>query len=132
MSAHAYNHQKTTKPFYLYRAYNSRGRLLYIGITTCLERRSREHGEWWRKSVKRVDSRLIGPRAVAQAAEVVAIRNEDPVRNQLRAGCWSTVNSTLAAYMRSEGLCVAALAEKVNATEEEVQAWLAPYAVPNA
>jgi hypothetical protein len=70
----------------LYRAYDADHRLLYVGITDKLvTERLLQHRAYWRvgwvEHVTAVHVRHYDDRAVAAAAESVAIRDEDPVFN---------------------------------------------------
>lgn len=127
MSAHAYNRQRTPLPFHIYRVYGRRGLLLYIGITTDMARRSREHG-WgrghgWRRTAKCVSGRLVGPQVVARAAEAAAIRDERPKHNDCIPNPQRAA-ARLQEHMQREGLTVAALALQIGYTEGEILAWL--------
>lgn len=74
---------KTVKPATsLYRMYNAKGALLYVGIT-CTPKRFGDHRRtqrWWRY-VRRVDVEHFKTREEARAAEVEAIRVESPRHN---------------------------------------------------
>lgn len=74
-----------TTTVYLYRIYGAKSRLLYVGITTDLEKRLGQHSEksWWTE-VRAIESQTHESRANARAAEVEAIRSERPIYN--RAG----------------------------------------------
>lgn len=127
MSTHRYNHQKTPLPFSIYRAFDAAGDLLYVGISTSPKRRAVEQRSaklWWRDEVAGLDVQLIGARPIAQAVEAVAIREENPRYNELRAGSWSTVHLTLAQYMQDEGLSKEQLAQRQGVDVATVQKWL--------
>lgn len=67
----------------LYRIYDAKDALLYIGITNNFGRRWAQHGArkpWWRQ-VRRQTVLWYDSRAEAEAAEVAAIRNEHPLHN---------------------------------------------------
>jgi len=71
----------------VYRFFDGRGSLLYVGVTTCLPRRLREHASskpWWSKVV-RVDVEHFPTLAEAQAAETKAIKTEGPLYNKTAA-----------------------------------------------
>jgi hypothetical protein len=125
VSAHKYNHQKTTNPFHLYRVYDSDRRLLYIGITTSVVRRVYEHRMtkgWWPKDAI-VESQLIGPRVIAQAAEAAAIQDEGPGHNFSQAK-WSGAGRALRAHMDQMGLTAEDIAKTANVDASVVQRWL--------
>lgn len=69
----------------LYRIRGAEAALLYVGITSSLERRMQQHAEkaWWRE-VRAIDTETYGTRAEALAAEAAAIATEGPRYN--RAG----------------------------------------------
>ena len=71
------------KPTALYRLYAEDGTLLYIGISHQPEARFGQHSdskEWWPQVVRR-EVEWFADRPAAAAAEVVAIRTEDPEHN---------------------------------------------------
>jgi predicted GIY-YIG superfamily endonuclease len=69
----------------LYRFYDSKGQLLYVGITDSPHTRwathARKNAEGWWADVCVVHSEWHPTRAEAEAAEVKAIRREDPLHN---------------------------------------------------
>jgi hypothetical protein len=123
-SEHKYNHQRTTMPFHLYRVFDRLDQLLYIGITTSMERRAKEHSSmkpWWKTEVAHIDTRVIGPRPIAQAMEAVVIDRERPKYNGLRGR--SSTGKTLRAYMAAEGITVEDLMERYEADRATVESW---------
>lgn len=67
----------------LYRFYNAAGELLYIGLTTRLPQRFRDHRqskEWW-SQVARIELQHYETHGELVAAEVNAIRQEHPRHN---------------------------------------------------
>lgn len=85
------------RPHFVYRVYGARGRLLYIGCTSNLALRKRDHrlwsGEWFSKA-KRWD--IDGPHdyRTARALELAAIHAERPRYN--RTGRVANYNPHLA------------------------------------
>lgn len=69
---------------YIYRHYDSAGRLLYIGCTG--DPRSRYHVHKnkspWFMDVTRIDVQAIGERKQAHKAEIEAILTEQPIHNR--------------------------------------------------
>lgn len=71
------------RPHTLYRAYDSSGRLLYVGISVDPKRRLAQHRrekDWW-PEVDRVAEEVWPDRASAQEAETLAVQSEGPVHN---------------------------------------------------
>lgn len=71
----------------LYRFFNAKGELLYVGITGTLPRRFREHEEsklWWFEC-ERVTVQHFATREAAAIAEIDAIRGECPRYNVVYA-----------------------------------------------
>jgi Nuclease subunit of the excinuclease complex len=65
---------------YVYRAFDSSGRLLYVGCSVNVESRLRyheQHSRWWLFH-ERVESEKFPTRALAAEAEAVAIATEHP------------------------------------------------------
>lgn len=124
-SAHKYNHQKTTNPFYLYRVYSASRTLLYVGISTSVKRRVYEHRMtkgWWPKDAL-VESCLVGPRVIAQAAEAAAIQDEHPRHNFFRSE-GSGAGAALRAHMSEKGLTVNDIAKVAAVEDATVERWL--------
>lgn len=70
--------QRTT----LYRAFDEQDRLLYVGITgDPFARLGQHHGAGWTKWTARLTFESFETRTEAEAAELAAIRTEDPVWN---------------------------------------------------
>ena len=69
-------------PTALYRLYDAKDRLLYVGITSDLMGRLTAHADkpWW-PDVARKTAEWHPTRASAAEAEMKAIRSEDPVHN---------------------------------------------------
>ena len=66
----------------LYRAFDSAGRLLYVGISHDALLRIGQHcGRTWARHAASITFERFDSRAEAAAAELAAIRNEDPVFN---------------------------------------------------
>lgn len=68
----------------VYRLYSADDEPLYIGVTSSLCRRMKEHRRsalWWRWVARSVITRYP-TRAEAEAAEAAAIRDEHPVFNR--------------------------------------------------
>ena len=70
------------RPVALYRHYDRQGRLLYVGITDNMTRRSKEHSgnDWW-KEVDDTRVQYLDTRPHAEALERVAIQFEKPLHN---------------------------------------------------
>jgi predicted GIY-YIG superfamily endonuclease len=71
------------RPVCLYRFYDTRGHLVYVGITNHLGRRLTQHNTtkpWW-TDVTRITVEHFTERDTAEAAEIAAIRRERPERN---------------------------------------------------
>jgi hypothetical protein len=92
---------------YLYRAYDHASRLLYVGITSCLYERVKDHrrrSAWYRDVQSWTVDEISPSWDIAHAAEVKAIGAEDPIHNRahsarwrkLRRG-WATVDQQAAA-----------------------------------
>ena len=74
---------KEDGPQTLYRMYDAEDRLLYVGMTSRIESRIRQHGKvksWW-PSVATIRLEQYASRAEAAAAEAEAIRSEQPQFN---------------------------------------------------
>lgn len=77
------------RPAELYRLYDAAGRLLYIGVSSTVERRLRTHSyrgqnAWWGQ-VDHCSLEWFAEGHQALAAEVLAIRSERPVYNKRSA-----------------------------------------------
>jgi hypothetical protein len=68
---------------HLYRHYNAKGELLYVGISLSAVNRLGQHKDHshWFESITRVDIQQFGNRKYAMDAETLAIRNEKPKHN---------------------------------------------------
>ena len=106
---------------FLYRLRGANGALLYVGITTNVERRGHEHRaeKLWYSEVASVDEEAYPDRASAHAAEVVAIRTEAPKYNSAHAvkGASTQDPGRFAGWSREH-----VLAELTHAAEKIVQA----------
>jgi hypothetical protein len=73
---------------YLYRHYDARGDLIYIGISLSPIRRNKEHadGAAWRGTIFKILIEPFATREEALAAETRAIREEFPRFNQVHNG----------------------------------------------
>ena len=67
----------------LYRHFDASSRLLYVGVTSDLERRTKQHKaeSRWYSEVCRTEVRIFADRAEAEAAEREEIRKSAPVHN---------------------------------------------------
>lgn len=68
----------------LYRHFDADGRLLYVGLTSSLDRRGREHrasADWWHQ-VKTTRAEMCLSKEHARDLERVAIRHEKPLYNK--------------------------------------------------
>lgn len=66
----------------LYRHYSRAGRLLYVGITDDLARRTKQHGRArWHRFVTRSDTEYFPNRQEAETSEREAIKTERPIYN---------------------------------------------------
>lgn len=74
----------TGEPAALYRFYDARGTLLYVGISRNLAARWAQHeaDKYWWPAVKRKTVVMYGSRIEAELAEGRAIRSESPVHNK--------------------------------------------------
>jgi predicted GIY-YIG superfamily endonuclease len=72
-----------TEPTALYRAYDSHGNLLYVGISSDAEMRIKQHEckSTWHSAVIAVKVTIYPDRKQASAAEIKAIKTEEPVWN---------------------------------------------------
>lgn len=67
---------------YLYRHFNKAGALLYIGIATDVERRTKQHkSSVWGASITRTTIKTYSTRIKAAIAELQAIEKERPLHN---------------------------------------------------
>lgn len=78
---------------YLYRAYDRAGRLLYLGMTSCIYQRVKGHrrtSKWYRdvQSWEVVDLGRSCSWHTARDAEARAIRAEDPIHNVVHSPRW--------------------------------------------
>jgi predicted GIY-YIG superfamily endonuclease len=80
--AHNYSGRTDGKTI-LYRFYDSKGKLLYVGITNNFDRRLQQHlaDKWWAPQIARTQKVLYPSRTAAQNAELRAIRSERPRHN---------------------------------------------------
>lgn len=76
------------RPQWLYRLFDSEGRLLYVGVTDDVWRRVGEHErtQEWGDDIVRVKRQRYPGRAAALAAERRAIHIEKPVHNVIHSG----------------------------------------------
>lgn len=82
--ATAWSKSPDMAPTSLYRLWDDRGRLLYVGITKDVNRRFREHGKfsaWW-PEVAWHGVQTLPTRIEASVAERLAIQTELPIYNQ--------------------------------------------------
>lgn len=72
----------------LYRFYDADGRLLYVGCTVDLARRTSEHRQmsWWFQMVTKTRLQVFVAEEAARAAEAVAIQEEQPAFNKVGTG----------------------------------------------
>ena len=72
----------------MYRFYDADGRLLYVGATTDLIRRTSEHRQsaWWFQLIAKTRLQVFPDLAAAKAAESVAIQEEEPIANIVGTG----------------------------------------------
>lgn len=79
-----YANEGTVAETALYRHYDTRGRLLYVGISLCAFTRTRQHKmqQPWFRQVTRIEIEWHATRSAAEAAEWAAIKNERPKHNQ--------------------------------------------------
>jgi predicted GIY-YIG superfamily endonuclease len=72
----------------LYRIYDARERLIYIGATSDLPARLRFHERmtWWHTLAARVESEELPDRRAAFIAEALAIQEEQPAFNSKHTG----------------------------------------------
>lgn len=115
-----------SSPTSLYRFYNKDGELLYVGITSFLPRRTREHAEskaWWRE-VSRVEVEHFETREQAQDAERAAVLREGPEYNiAIPPGAVTPEQEIYLLALRKESERLAALAaETERATAERDEA----------
>lgn len=71
----------------IYRLYSADDRLLYVGATINLQQRLRDHGQdkgWWPEVARTEVSEPYESWGLAHAAEIEAIRAEQPVYNVVR------------------------------------------------
>ncbi len=72
-------------PHVVYRAYGISGELIYVGVTYNLHHRIKGHESaswWWNEEVHQVVAEDHPNRESALVAELIAIKTEDPKRNQ--------------------------------------------------
>lgn len=67
----------------LYRHFSADGRLLYVGVTDCIEKRNKQHAanSPWYPEVARTEVQDCLSRAHAEALERVAVQFEKPIYN---------------------------------------------------
>jgi predicted GIY-YIG superfamily endonuclease len=65
---------------YVYRVYDDRRGLIYVGVTRDLRKRLRTHSKtaWWAPQAKKVVAKVFPDRTSGLAAESAAIRDETP------------------------------------------------------
>lgn len=85
-SKHAYYSDYVDKPSWLYRLYDTEGRLLYVGIslrpdTRVMVHRSRQP---WGKQIATYTAAEYPNREAAKAAERWAIHHQNPIHNLAR------------------------------------------------
>jgi hypothetical protein len=70
----------------LYRHFDARGRLLYVGISNSVLLRLKSHkgGSHWYRDIARVQIKHFRTRRQAERAEALAIATENPLHNTLR------------------------------------------------
>jgi hypothetical protein len=70
----------------LYRAYDSTGRLLYVGISLSALARLANHRSQsdWFAEVRRLEIEVFSNRELAEAAERQAVQAESPIHNRVR------------------------------------------------
>jgi excinuclease UvrABC nuclease subunit len=72
----------------LYRHFDKDGRLLYVGIAMTAVKRASEHRRnsgWWGQ-IARIEIERFESRELALAAELEAIRAENPIHNKIGKG----------------------------------------------
>lgn len=73
------DHDLTRGPAWVYRIYDTQGRLIYVGETLNLVVRLAAHGDkWWGTQIAKVKAKVYPNRGEAQAAERAAIKAERP------------------------------------------------------
>lgn len=73
-----------TRPTELYRHYNAKGRLLYVGISLATAARTAQHkasASWW-DEVAKITIQRFPDRDAALKAEQAAIKGEHPLYNR--------------------------------------------------
>jgi hypothetical protein len=72
------------EPAQLYRAFDSKGRLLYCGVSLCCISRAAKHriAAPWFQDIARIDVEHFDHWDDARQAEIAAIRDERPVHNK--------------------------------------------------
>jgi excinuclease UvrABC nuclease subunit len=81
------------RPYWVYRCYDSTGRLIYVGCTSNLWQRLSTHRSksWWAPQVSRVHAKVYRGRNAAGSIERRAIADESPRWNIV--GRWASHSS---------------------------------------
>ena len=114
----------------LYRHYDAEGVLLYVGISVnaCGRLAQHKRGAAWFTKISVIRVEHFPSQAAARAAEVEAIRSENPIfnrrRNRRTPRSPYGPNHVLRTYMNSHGVSQLALAKKVGVSQGLVSSWL--------
>ena len=80
----------TDRPYFIYRAYDGDGRLLYVGMTCSFYHRMGAHearSHWW-KDARNIRKSMIGNKRDDLIEEEIAIRTEAPKFNRIYSKGW--------------------------------------------
>lgn len=80
------DHEAPTSGFYLYRLWTASGRLLYVGVSATLRARLRIHRRRHGDLIDHITWEEHPDMRAVLAAELVAIRDEDPALNRAGVG----------------------------------------------
>lgn len=96
----------TTKKTTLYRAFNNRGELLYVGISDHFLTRLHQHqsSSKWLRLAEKVTLEHFATRQQAEESEVLAIHNEKPLFNKKDNEDWHNSSRHLLNILRYEDL----------------------------
>lgn len=113
-------------PRFLYRCFDAKGLLLYVGLSSDIVRRLQVHGSAspWSGKVQRVEAERVGSRKQALKAERDAINSEQPAHNTLKTNGkeWDEI-----VRLRKSGLTLAAIGKQFGISRQRVHQIITEY-----